>query len=120
MSYAVKPILLPAPRLIATLAAALALSACTTSRSKSGSGLSSSGPRLVYEPVPDSTTAKRSTELQQHGYSKTDADRKAQRESSAQAWHYEDPQAWAREKDREARSAAREKMEKDLAKLDPK
>ena len=104
----------------ALLAVAGLLGGCQSASSTARRPTPASGPMLVYEPASERATGQRSAELQRNGYTQAEADRKTLQETSAQSWRVEDPHAWARERERESRSTAREKMEKDLAKLDAK
>ncbi|HYD83895.1 MAG TPA: hypothetical protein VEA63_07570 [Opitutus sp.] len=74
-------------------------------------------PAVVHTPPSEKQLQHRISELKRAGHSTDAAERKARREFAKDAWSYDNSHAWANEKARAERSAAREKMEKELAKL---
>ncbi|HVU24482.1 MAG TPA: hypothetical protein VHE13_10185 [Opitutus sp.] len=102
-------------RALAVASVSVLVAGCQTHSSSS----SPSGAReLTYRAADEKQIRQRAEQFEQSGYSKADAVRRARAEAASQSWSYDNTNAWADEKRREDRSAAREQMDKDLAKLD--
>jgi hypothetical protein len=90
-------------------------SGCSTASQRTPA--SPRAPAVVHTAPSEKQLQHRISELKRAGHSTDAAERKARREFAKDAWSYDHSHAWANEKARAERSAAREKMEKELAKL---
>ncbi len=78
------------------------------------------GPTLVHRVPSEKEFDRRVAELTRAGHPLEQAQDKARREFEREAWNYDHTAEWAAEKARAERSAAREQIEKELARLDGK